>query len=444
MKKYLFFGVFLISFILMFQTSLCVNKITLKAEGNGKSAIVVGNITNIKTMYLNGGKKTKNMKLTLSVGENTIEIEYKEPLTDCSSLLSKSVCYSVDLTQFDSSQCTNFDSMFYGCSNLKTLKFENFDTSNAQSMKQMFSSCGIQFLDLSCFDTSNVNNMEGMFLQAKCLSIDLSSFDTSKVTTMKQMFSTCSLLISLDISNFDVLKVEDTTQMFFSMGGKVRFCNNSPSYHILKKAADEGGISSKADCADSCFTNEVNKFLVADSACYESCQDTTNNKFEYNNQCYSSCPGGTEEYPADSFFCVDVLDCTSSYYSYDKTECIKSVPEGYYCNDEVKKTIDKCQDKCKACELSSVQYGLCISCNVDGLYYEAENYITNSNYVECFSECPDGYFFENDIYKQCYTKCKKCNGLGNENDNKCTECYDNMILELGANCYDKCPEGEFY
>ena len=444
MKKCMFFSVFLISFILMFQTSLCVNKITLKAEGNGRSAIVVGNITNIKTMYLNGVKKTKNMKLTLSEGENTIEIEYKEPLTDCSSLLSKSVCYSVDLTQFDSSQCTNFDSMFYGCSNLKTLKFENFDTSNAQSMKQMFSSCGIQFLDLSCFDTSNVNNMEGMFLQAKCLSIDLSSFDTSKVTTMKQMFSTCSLLISLDISNFDVLKVEDTTQMFFSMGGKVRFCNNSPSYHILKKAADEGGISSKADCADSCFTNEVNKFLVADSACYESCQDTTNNKFEYNNQCYSSCPGGTEEYPADSFFCVDVLDCTSSYYSYDKTECIKSVPEGYYCNDEVKKTIDKCQDKCKACELSSVQYGLCISCNVDGLYYEAENYITNSNYVECFSECPDGYFFENDIYKQCYTKCKKCNGLGNENDNKCTECYDNMILELGANCYDKCPEGEFY
>ena len=52
MKKYLFFSVFLISFILMLQTSLCVNKITLKAEGNGKSAIVVGNITNIKTMYL--------------------------------------------------------------------------------------------------------------------------------------------------------------------------------------------------------------------------------------------------------------------------------------------------------------------------------------------------------------------------------------------------------
>ena len=52
MKKYLFFSVFLISFILMFQTSLCVNKITLKAEGNGRSAIVVGNITNIKTMYL--------------------------------------------------------------------------------------------------------------------------------------------------------------------------------------------------------------------------------------------------------------------------------------------------------------------------------------------------------------------------------------------------------
>ena len=48
------------------------------------------------------------------------------------------------------------------------------------------------FADLSNFDTSNVTNMEGMFYECYSLiSIDLSNFETSNVTNMAGMFHGC-------------------------------------------------------------------------------------------------------------------------------------------------------------------------------------------------------------------------------------------------------------
>ena len=469
MKKSFSSIIFLIFFIFNFKTSLCENIISLKVTKIMRNQIVLGNIQNINTLKINSKEKTIKINPTLNDGDNLVEIIYKEPLTDCSNLLSGSTSYYADLTNFDSSQCTNFEGMFSGCEKLEKIKFGNFDTSKAENMNSMFSKCicqnidfsilktskvktmkqmfaesKIKFLDLSSFDTSNVENMEGMFYLASCISIDLSSFDTSKVTTMKQMFSTCSQLISLDISNFNVLKVQDLSQIFFSMGGKLKFCNDNPSNQILKKEVMESGLNSKENCDDNCFTNTINKFLIEKGECYESCKDTTTNLFEYNNQCYTSCPSGTEEYPFGSFFCIDSLDCTNSYYNFDKTECIDEIPEGYYCNDEEKKTIAKCQDKCQTCDKTSVENDLCIKCNIGGLYYEVENFMENMNYIECSQECPDGYFLQNEKCKKCFQNCKKCNELGNSNDNKCTECNNNMIFELGSNCYEKCPQNEYY
>ena len=47
---------------------------------------------------------------------------------------------------------------------------------------------------------------------------------------------------------------------------------------------------------------------------------------------------------------------------------------------------------------------------------------------------------DNSILKPCYSKCKKCNELGNIIDNKCTECYSNFTLN-NTNCYEIC---EYY
>ena len=67
------------------------------------------------------------------------------------------------------------------------------------------------------FDTSNVTNMNNMFSGCSSLiSLDLSGFDTSNVTKMYNMFNGCNSLISLDLSNFNTIKVTNMQHMFYN------------------------------------------------------------------------------------------------------------------------------------------------------------------------------------------------------------------------------------
>ena len=48
---------------------------------------------------------------------------------------------SLDLSNFDTSNVTDMDSMFYSCSDLQSLDLSNFDTSNVTSYNDMFAQC---------------------------------------------------------------------------------------------------------------------------------------------------------------------------------------------------------------------------------------------------------------------------------------------------------------
>jgi len=128
----------------------------------------------------------------------------------CSSL------ESLNLRGFDTSNVTEVVCMFKGCRSLKSLDLSSFDTSNVTDMKQMFDGCSsLESLDLSSFDTSNVNYMPWMFCYCESLgSLDLSGFDTSNVTDMRSMFCGCESLESLDLSGFDTSNVTDMGYMF--------------------------------------------------------------------------------------------------------------------------------------------------------------------------------------------------------------------------------------
>ena len=84
-------------------------------------------------------------------------------------------------------------------------------------MKKMFESCSnLESLDLSNFDTSNVTNMEDMFYKCNILKQikGINNFKTFNVTTMKGMFQECKELEYLDLSNFDLSNVKDMREMF--------------------------------------------------------------------------------------------------------------------------------------------------------------------------------------------------------------------------------------
>ena len=126
---------------------------------------------------------------------------------------------TIDFNNVDTSQVTDMSYMFYGLSSITTIDFSNFDTSQVTNMNSMFNySYGLTSLDLSSFDTSNVTNMGSMFYYMyKLTSLDLSSFDTSKVTNISYMFAYSSKIETLKLNNASFGSVTSTTLAFYQL-----------------------------------------------------------------------------------------------------------------------------------------------------------------------------------------------------------------------------------
>lgn len=114
--------------------------------------------------------------------------------------------------------CANFFSKnsHSNMSKVKSLTFDNFDTSQVTSMSQMFYLCPLTSLDLSGFDTSSVTNFYMMFTASSLTELNLSSFDTSKVSSVTGMFMQSTSLKTIYASDKFVLgsSVNDDGMMF--------------------------------------------------------------------------------------------------------------------------------------------------------------------------------------------------------------------------------------
>lgn len=124
---------------------------------------------------------------------------------------------SLDLSAFNTSNAKTMYRMFGACTSLSSITFgNNWNTSKVEDFGIMFSGCIFQELDLSKFDTSSAKNLRGMLMNLKQLkSIDLSSFNTSNVTSMENLFYDSWLLESITFgNNFDTSKVTNMQAMF--------------------------------------------------------------------------------------------------------------------------------------------------------------------------------------------------------------------------------------
>ena len=123
---------------------------------------------------------------------------------------------TADLSGLDTSNATNFISMFDGCQKLETIDLGGLQTSKATYMSFMFKHCwALKELDLSSFDTTNVIYMSEMFYSCKSIkSLDLTSFDTKKVQLMQGFFQGCESLESVDLSTFTITRSTSTAHFF--------------------------------------------------------------------------------------------------------------------------------------------------------------------------------------------------------------------------------------
>ena len=84
---------------------------------------------------------------------------------------------------------------------------------------------------------------------------------------------------------------------------------------------------------------------------------------------------------------------------------------------------------------------LCTKCNIN--YYPKENDPLNvGEYINCYNQPQEGYYFDGSMFKNCYFTCKKCEGEGNELIHNCIECNENFSLGIKKdnyfNCYENC------
>ena len=108
---------------------------------------------------------------------------------------------------------------------------------------------------------------------------------------------------------------------------------------------------------------EKSKLILETKECVESCSGTY--KYDFKNICYTTCPQGT-------------------YYDYNQTGCLDKIPVGFYLNDTIKRTIDKCDIKCeKDCILDeSTNKIFCKKCNEEKNYFKIENGIEKNGYYD--------------------------------------------------------------
>ena len=338
----------------------------------------------------------------------------------------------LDLSNFNTSKITNMEQMFFLCYSLKSLDLSSFDTSSVINMDRMFSQCrSLESLDISNLNTSKVQNMNEMFYDCILLtSIELGNFDTSSVTDMSRMFFNCQSLLSLNLYSFNTRNAQNFTDMFSNLKNSLLYCiHDNNVLDLIKLQID---LFHKVNCSELCSSVSNSKYIFEKNKCISNCSKDDIYTFEYNYICYSSCPN--ESYLYDNYTCKKGIFC-ENYYNYNHTGCLDSIPLGFYLNDTINKTIDKCNIKCSNCTLDSKEKELCISCNINENYYSKFNDSSNINpFINCYFQGQAGYYLDNinNILFPCHYTCKEC--IGPEN-NQCINCFDNYTLENGS-CFN--------
>ena len=119
-----------------------------------------------------------------------------------------------DLNDIDTSLITNMDSLFQGITTLANVDISQWDVSNVTSMDGMFFSKKNFDCDLSEWDVSNVENMGSMFMDCDNFTgKGLKHWNVGKVKNMSYMFTDC-FKFAEDISGWNVSSCENFIHMF--------------------------------------------------------------------------------------------------------------------------------------------------------------------------------------------------------------------------------------
>ena len=306
----------------------------------------------------------------------------------------------------------------------------------------------------------------------------------------KPCFNSCKNCIGEgDITNNNCSECIDKYEFKYDLESKNNNCYEICKFYYYYDSQNDYKCTNENSCPV-----EFSKLINGTNRCVDDCNKY--NLFEYNNNCYNESPPITDteevidstfvtdtevpdtekeiestfiidtEQISDSTFIteiehsdtvkvsestfitdtnrVDYLNCEliGQYYNYNRTGCIKNITPGYYCNNTIERTIDKCHENCETCDFGgNDEYNNCTTCPKLGKkYFDLGN---------CVEECNNGDYVDNSINKcKCSTNitCEICSKESNKY-NLCDSCKiennyyplqdDNNNFEQFINCYNE-------
>ena len=152
---------------------------------------------------------------------NGLELLDTSNVTTMQAMFSRaSKLIAANVENWNISNVTSLRAMFQGCSSIQSLDLSRWDVSNVTTMYAMFLNQTLAFNfttigNVSNWNTSKCTDLTGMFQYCGNLeSLDLSNWDTSKVTTMQNTFFNCTNLKTLNISNWNTSSCTNMSNMF--------------------------------------------------------------------------------------------------------------------------------------------------------------------------------------------------------------------------------------
>ena len=387
------------------------NQIRLIIIGDGEQNILNTDFyKDPSKVYINNELTICNRTCNLLNETNNVTIVFDEEINSTENMFYNLVNISeIDLTNFDASKTTTMKYMFNGCTGLKNIIFGNINTSSVTDMSYLFANCKkITSIDVSKFDTSSVTDMQYMFTECDELKAgNLSMFDTSNVENLYELFSFCDKITSIDLSGFDTSKVTNMKGMFY---------NDSNLKYVNFKNANGNSVDNMRSIMRFCnslLCLNLNLFSLNRSINVIYAFDGVNSNAKV-------CIDDISTY--NTLFSSQILNCSDICFQ-----------------DNIKYDIEN-NEYVAECNETKFEYKY--ECHID---CPESTYRLLKNRRICVDELPENYYLDytDNIYKECYKLCKKCNISGDDINNNCDECINNYILlnesfVYNKNCFKKC------
>lgn len=142
--------------------------------------------------------------ITLHKGKNVLSaVRYPWLLKALDFNFGTEYIISIDLTNFDTTEFESMQDMFSDCSSIENLDLSLLVTHNVQDMSRMFQDCTeIKEINLSGLSLLNVKNMNSMFKGCYSLEIlKLNGVNIPKSIPMRHFFKECRSLKRVEIIN---------------------------------------------------------------------------------------------------------------------------------------------------------------------------------------------------------------------------------------------------